>query len=400
MRGEIKMGYQFADRVMRMEASDIRKLMKIITDPNIISFGAGSPAKSLFPIFELKKANDVVYGSAQLDVFQYSNSEGYEPLRAWIADRHNITNHTQFTKENVLITNGSQQGLDLVGKILLNKGDIVLCERPTYVSALSAFRSYECEFCDVTIDSEGMVIKEVESIIEQHDNIKFIYLIPNYQNPTGTTWSLERRKVIADIAAKNGIIIVEDDPYRELGFDSLYTPSFSSFDKTQNVISLGSFSKSLCPGLRVGWIIASEEILAKLIYAKQATDLQTNEIVQRQIYNYLNIYDFNEHLIEMRKQYKNRCDIACESAGKLFPNSIHFVKPSGGFFLWLDLPDYIDTKELLPQALQKGVAYVPGYSFYANNPKRSNIRINFSSVTEPELIKGIEILGSLFNECC
>ncbi|ASA23739.1 PLP-dependent aminotransferase family protein [Paenibacillus donghaensis] len=175
------------------------------------------------------------------------------PLREWIADRHNITNQTHFVKENILITNGSQQGLDLVGGIFLNKGDIVLCESPTYTSALSAFRSYGCDFRDVTIDSEGMVLSEVEALIAQHSNIKLIYIIPNYQNPTGTTWSLERRKAIADIAAKNGIIIIEDDPYSEMGFDGSRIPSISQFDKNKIVITLGPFSKSLCPGLRVGW---------------------------------------------------------------------------------------------------------------------------------------------------
>lgn len=393
------MEYGFANRVKRMEASDIRKLMKIITDPSIISFGAGNPAPNLFPIEELKKSNDLVYGNNTLEAFQYSSSEGYAPLREWIADRHNITNGTNFTKENILITNGSQQGLDLVGKVFLNKGDIVLCERPTYVSALSAFRSYECEFMDVPIDSEGMVISEVESLIEQYNNIKLIYIIPNYQNPTGTTWSSERRQAIVDIATKKGIVVVEDDPYRELGFDGNHIPSINSFDD-RKVITLGSFSKSLCPGLRVGWVIASEDILEKLIYAKQATDLQTSEIVQRQIYNYLNMYNFDDHLFEMRKIYKYRCDIACESVSEFFPRQVHYTKPTGGFFLWLNIQDDIDTKDLLKKAIQNGVAYVPGYSFYANRPKCNNMRINFSSVSEENLVRGIEILGSLLNEFC
>lgn len=394
------MEYNYADRVLQMDASDIRKLMKIITDPNIVSFGAGSPARNLFPIEELKKANDLVYRDKALGAFQYSNSEGYEPLREWIVQRHNLTNGTMFGSENVLITNGSQQGLDFVGKIFLNKGDIVICEKPTYASALSAFRSYECDFQGVTIDADGMVLSEVEALIAKYSNIKLIYIIPNYQNPTGTTWSLERRKAIAEIAARNGIIIIEDDPYRELGFDSSFLPSISQFDNCNYVITLGSFSKSLCPGLRVGWIIANKDIISKLIYAKQATDLQTNEIVQRQINNYLNMYNFDEHLEKIREKYKQRSDIACEVAFESFPSTVNFTKPSGGFFLWLSLPNYVDTRNLLPLAIKRGVAYVPGYSFYPDKSRHNNIRLNYSSVAEVDLIHGIRVLGSLFSEVC
>lgn len=394
------MKYNFADRVIQMEASDIRKLMKIITDPNIISFGAGSPAMSLFPIDELKKANDLVYKNSELGAFQYANSEGYEPLREWIVNRHNIENQTMFRKENVLITNGSQQGLDLVGKIFLNKGDIVLCENPTYASALSAFRSYECDFRGITIDEEGMLLSEVKDLIAKHKNIKLIYIIPNHQNPTGTCWSLERRKAIADIATKNGIVVIEDDPYKELGFTGSHLPSISQFDNCNYVITLGSFSKVLCPGLRVGWIIANEDIISKFVYAKQATDLQTNEIIQRQINNYLNLYSFEDHLDKIREKYKQRCDISCEVASEFFPINVNFTKPTGGFFLWLRLPENINTRDLLPLAISKGVAYVPGYSFYSDKSKHNNIRLNYSSVAESDLIRGIKTLGSLFSEVC
>lgn len=392
------MEYHFANRVERMEASGIRKLLKITTDPRLISFGAGSPAKNLFPIEELKKANDFVYSDQTRSAFQYSRSEGFEPLREWITDRHNRLNQTNYTKENVLITNGSQQGLDLVGKIFLNKGDIVLCERPTYVSALSAFKSYECEFIDVKTDSEGMIINEVETLIAQHNNIKLIYLIPNFQNPTGTTWSLERRKALAEIAAKNEIVILEDDPYRELLFEGNPIPSISKFDQNHNVITLGSFSKSLCPGLRVGWIIAYEQVLEKLVYAKQATDLQSNEIVQQQIYHYLEKYDFDDRLVKMREEYAHRCDIAYQAIVNSFPTKISCVKPKGGFFLWLTLPEEWNAMELLPEAIKKGVAYVPGDCFYATNPRQNNARLNFSSITEQDLIHGIKLLGSLFHE--
>lgn len=392
------MKYNFADRVTRMESSDIRELMKISTNQDIIAFGAGSPAKSLFPINELRTANDFVYSDTTLSAFQYANSEGYEPLRTWIAERHNAVNNTHFSKENILITNGSQQGIDLVAKIFLNKGDIVLCERPTYVSALSVFKSYECEFLDVEMDSEGMILDEVENLVSKHHNIKIIYIIPNYQNPTGTTWSKKRRKAIAQIASNKGIVVVEDDPYRELGFTVDKFPSMSALGSGENIITLGSFSKSLCPGLRIGWLIANEEVLEKIVYAKQATDLQTNGIVQRQIYTYLEMNDFNRHLLELKKNYKHRCDIAYESICEFFPKKIKCNKPTGGLFLWIEVPEYIDTKILLPEAIKRGVAYVPGYSFYAKNPKHNNLRINFSSVMENDLRYGIKLLGLLLKE--
>ena len=394
------MRYRFADRVAQMDASDVKKLMEVIADPSIISFGAGSPAKSLFPIEELKSASDVVYGDSSLEAFQYSNTEGFGPLREWIAERHNLTNQTNFQKNNVIITNGSQQGIDLMAKLFLNKGDIVLCERPTYTSALSAFRSYECEFLDVSIDSEGMIIKHVEDLISKHNNIKIIYIVPTYQNPTGVTWSVERRNAIATIASKYGLILIEDDPYKEIGFKNVDIPSISKFDTDGRVVSLGSFSKTLCPGLRVGWMIANEKIIEQLIYTKQVTDVQTSAILQRQIYNYLEMYDFDTHLSTLRQKYKERSKIACDSIKKYFPENISFSEPEGGFFLWLTFPDHIDTKKILPEALQRGVAFVPGHSFYTDKSIYNNIRINYSSVTEQDLVKGLEILGSIFKEVC
>lgn len=394
------MEYKFASRVDRMEASGIRKLMKITTEPSLISFGAGSPAKSLFPIEELKKANNFVYDDPTRSAFQYSRSEGFDDLRKWIVDRHNKLNQTNYLLQNVLITNGSQQGIDLVGKLFLNKGDIVLCERPTYVSALSVFKSYECEFIDVDTDSEGMIINEVESLMIQHNNIKLIYIIPNFQNPTGMTWSLERREAIAELAAKYQIMILEDDPYKELRFEGSMLPSISKFDSANNVISLGSFSKVLCPGLRIGWIIACEKVMDKLVFAKQGTDLQSNEITQRQILHYLKIYDFDDRITKMKEEYKHRCDIAYQTIVNYFPKQIICEKPKGGFFLWITLPEELNTMEIFPKAIKKGVAYVPGDYFYATNPRHNDARLNFSSLTEQDLVHGIELLGSLFHEFC
>ena len=392
------MRYSFADRVAEMEASDVKKMMEVIADPRIISLAAGSPAKSSFPIEELKTASDAVYGDVSLEAFQYTNTEGFGPLREWISERHNVTNQTHFQKNNVIITNGSQQGIDLIAKLFLNKGDIILCERPTYASALSAFRSYECQFLDVPLDSEGMLIENVENLISKHNNIKLIYIVPTYQNPTGGTWSLERRKSIATIAAKNGIVIVEDDPYKELGFTDKPVPSISKFDKQGNVITLGSFSKTLCPGLRIGWVIANEEIIEQLIYAKHATDVQTSSILQRQIYNYLKTGNFDAHLLTIRQKYKRRSKLAYDAIKKYFPVNIDFNEPEGGIFLWITFPDYIDTGKLLFMALERGVAFVPGRLFYADKSTHNNIRINYSSVTVEDLIRGLEILGSLCKE--
>lgn len=391
------MQYNFAERVLKMESSDIRRLMKIITNPNVISFGAGSPAIDLFPIEELKKASELVYADRENGAFQYSSSEGYDPLKKWIIDRYNFKNNSSLQKNNVLITNGSQQGLDLVGKIFLNKDDIVLCENPTYTSALAAFRSYECKFQGIRTDSEGMIIDEVEHIIERNKNIKLIYIIPNYQNPTGITWSIERRRAIVELASKYNIIILEDDPYGELGFEESSNPSLKKFDYSGLVITLGSFSKILCPGLRTGWIIANEEVITKLIYAKQATDLQSNEIIQQQIANYLFNYDFEKHLSKLKNVYKKRCCIACDIIDDIFPKTVKYLHPSGGFFLWLNFPEEFNTKDLLVEAVDRGVAYVPGHSFYPKLVRYNNMRLNYSSMSEEKLIQGLEILGAI---CC
>jgi len=392
------MRYSFADRVAGMEASDIKKIMEVIADPEIISLAAGSPAKSLFPIEELKTASDTVYSDSSFEAFQYANTEGFGPLREWISERHNVANQTNFQKNNIIITNGSQQGIDLIAKLFLNKGDIVLCERPTYVSALSVFKSYECEFLDISTDSEGMLIEDVEGLISKYNNIKLIYIVPTYQNPTGKTWSLERRKKIATIAAENGILIVEDDPYKEISFTDKLIPSITKFDNKGNVIVLGSFSKTLCPGLRIGWVIASEKIIEQLIYSKQTTDVQTSSILQRQVYNYLKTGNFDTHLLTIQKAYKRRSKLACGAVKNYFPENIRFNEPEGGFFLWITFPDYVNTEKLLFMSLKRGVAFIPGHLFYADKSIYNSLRINYSSVTEEELVRGLEILGSLCKE--
>ena len=268
------MKFKFANRMLSLKASEIREILKIAENPEIISFAGGLPAPELFPIDAIKEANRLVLEEDGQNALQYSTTEGFTPLRQWISSRMNHNLGTSFDTENIIITHGSQQGLDLLGKIFLNEGDVVLCESPTYLAAISAFRAYGCDFIEVPTDDDGMIISALEEILKTTKNIKLIYTIPTFQNPTGRTWSLERRKAIADIANKYKTIVIEDNPYGELRFKGDHLPSIKSFDNGGYVVCLGTFSKIFCPGYRIAWVAAHPEIINKLVITKQSTDLQ------------------------------------------------------------------------------------------------------------------------------
>ncbi|MGN0143882.1 MAG: PLP-dependent aminotransferase family protein, partial [Clostridium sp.] len=304
------MGFQFAERMDNLKASEIREILKVTQRPEVISFAGGLPAPETFPIEQIKEANRIVLEESGRKALQYSTTEGYNPLRKWIADRMNSTVGTNFKYDNILITHGSQQGLDLMGKIFLNKDDVVLCESPTYLAAISAFRAYECKFIEVPTDKNGMIPEELEKIIKSTPNVKLIYTIPTFQNPTGVTWTLERRKAIVEVADKYNKVVIEDNPYGELRFKGENLPSLQSFDKTGNVVCFGTFSKIFCPGYRIAWVAAHKDIIEKLVIVKQSTDLQCNTSAQMEIAKFLELNDIDEHIKGIRELYKKRCELA------------------------------------------------------------------------------------------
>lgn len=392
------MKFNFADRMDNLEASVIREILKVTERPEIISFAGGLPAPETFPIEAIKEANSIVLEENGRRALQYSTTEGFNPLRKWIAQRMNKTLNTDFDYKNILIVHGSQQGLDLLGKIFLNKDDVVLCESPTYLAAISAFKSYECQFKEVPTDENGMIPSELEKIIKETKNVKLIYTIPTFQNPTGVTWTLERRKQIAEIADKYNATTIEDNPYGELRFNGENLPSLKSFDKTGNIVCLGTFSKIFCPGYRIAWVAADKEIIEKLVIIKQSSDLQCNTIAQMDIAKYLELNDIDEHIEEIRKLYRKRCKLAIDTMEKEFPKEVSFNRPDGGLFTWVKLPAYINARELLQKCLKKNVAFVPGGPFFPCGGKENYFRINYSNMPEERIVEGLKIIGKILHD--
>lgn len=392
------MEFKFARRMTNIKASEIREILKVTERPEVISFAGGLPAPELFPVNEIKKVNQIVLEEEGQKALQYTTTEGYKPLRKWIANRMNTRLGTSFESDNILITHGSQQALDLSGKVFLDEGDIVLCESPTYLAAISAFRAYECKFIEVPTDSDGMIISELERILKSTERVKLIYVIPDFQNPTGRTWSYERRKHLAEVAMKNKVIVIEDNPYGELRFEGEALPSVKSFDQTGCVLCLGTFSKILCPGYRIGWIAGDKLAIQKYVLTKQGADLQCNTIAQIEIYKYLDLYDIDKHVEKIRKVYKNRRDLTVRTMEEEFPEVVSFTRPQGGLFAWVQLPDYVNARDVLIKCLEKNVAFVPGGSFYPNGGNENTFRINFSNMPEDRIIIGLKSISEVLKD--
>lgn len=290
------MAIRFTKRMEALNGSEIRELLKLIEKPEVISFAGGLPAPELFPIEEMKEISRIVLEESGTQALQYSTTEGFQPLREKIARRMNSKNKTNVTKDDILITNGSQQGLDFAGRVFLNEGDIVLCESPSYLGEINAFKSYGSKFIEVPTDKDGMIMEALENILEVTENVKMIYVIPDFQNPTGITWTFERRKKFIEIISKYEIPVLEDNPYGELRFEGESLPSLKSMDIKGLVIFLGTFSKILCPGYRLGWTCASQNILKKFIFIKQIADLQASSISQREVSKFIDLYNLDNHV--------------------------------------------------------------------------------------------------------
>lgn len=336
----------YAKRIASLKASEIREILKVTENPDVISFAGGLPAPELFPVEEIKEVNRIVLEESGQKALQYTTTEGYAPLRKWIAQRMNSRLGTSFDSDNILITHGSQQALDLTGKVFLDEDDVVLCESPTYLATISAFKAYGCKFIEIPTDDNGMIMEALEKILESTPNIKLIYAITNFQNPTGKTWSLERRKRLAELSAKYSVMVMEDNPYGELRFEGEFLPSVKSFDKDGYILCTGTFSKIFCPGYRIGWVAGDKEIIRKYVLVKQGVDLQCNTIAQMGIAKYLELYDIDEHIAKIAETYKERRNLAIEVMEKTFPESVTFTRPEGGLFMWVELPAHINARDV------------------------------------------------------
>lgn len=392
------MDFKYAKRMAHLKASEIREILKVTERPEVISFAGGLPAPELFPVEEIKAVSRIVLEEDSARALQYTTTEGYTPLRKWIANRMNARLGTAFASENVLLTHGSQQALDLSGKVFLDEGDVVLCESPTYLAAISAFRAYGCNFIEVPTDNDGMIPGELERILESAKRVKLIYVIPEFQNPTGRTWSLERRERLVKAAMKHQVMVVEDNPYGELRFEGAALPSVKSFDQIGCVLCLGTFSKTFCPGYRIGWVAGDKNVIEKYVLVKQGADLQCNTVAQMEIAKYLELYEIDDHINKIREVYRRRRDLTVKTMEEEFPAGVTFTRPQGGLFAWVELPANVNARDVLEKSLEKNVAFVPGGSFFPNGSKENTFRINFSNMPEDRIVKGLKCLADVLRE--
>ncbi len=391
------MNLNYSKRMENIKASEIREILKLTQDPEIISFAGGMPAPELFPVEEIKQVSVEVLEEVGTKALQYGTTEGHLPLREKIAKRMKRLG-INTSAENILITSGSQQGLDLTGKVFLNPGDVVLCESPSYLGALGAFKQYQPKFVEVPTDDYGMIMEDLEEIMATTKNIKVLYAIPDFQNPSGRTWSVERRKKLVEIANKYNICIIEDNPYGELRFEGEILPSVKSFDTEGRVIFLGTFSKTFCPGFRIGWTCAEKDVLNKYILIKQGVDLQTSTISQLQLDRFLEKYDLDKHIEKLIEVYRKRRDLMINTMKEAFPKEVKFTEPEGGLFTWAVLPEHINARDLAKKAIEKKVAFVPGGSFFPNGGHENTIRLNYSNMDEERIVIGIKRLGETIKE--
>lgn len=388
---------RFSDRVSRMDTSAVRNVLALTAKPDIISFAGGLPAPESFPLEALRKASDKVYLTKGTAALQYGPSEGFQPLREKLAQRHQAQG-IACAADNILIVSGSQQGLDLAGKVFLEPGDMVICENPTYLAALTVFRSYGCTILPIETDADGMIPEDLERKLAENPDAKLMYVIPTFQNPTGKTWSLARRKAVLALAEQYGVPILEDDPYGALRYESEPVPSLKSMDTTGIVTYMGSFSKVLSPGIRLGWLIAAPELLDKYASAKECTDLQASTISQMVVDTYLEDNDLDANIRHLNDLYRGRRDRMLSMLASEFPTDAAWTHPCGGLFLWVTLSEEIDTTALMPAMTANKVAYIPGMSFFANENVRNCLRLNFSNATDQQITQGMRIMGKLFRE--
>ena len=386
----------FSDRIADVPRSFIREILKVTLDPTIISFAGGLPNRKFFPVQELKDATAKVFDTMGRDVLQYSASEGYSGLREMIAQRYHDQKNLNIAVKNILITNGSQQGLDLMGKIMINDGDDVIIEEPGYLGAIQAFSIFKPRFNPIVLTKEGLDIRQFKSVMTARKP-KLIYTVPNFQNPSGLSYSEQNRREMAGIIEGTTTLLIEDDPYGDLKYSGTNKPSFQTI-LPQNTILFGSFSKTISPGLRLGWIAAPDAIMEKLLVAKQAADLHTTHFTQCILWQYLQDNDIEAHIQKKKEAYGKQLKVMLESIEQYFPASVAHTMPEGGMFLWVTLPENYSSRDLLDLAIKDKVIFVPGDPFYVNRRNTNTLRLNFSCMEEETIRSGIKNLGKAMTQ--
>ncbi|MCL2773406.1 MAG: PLP-dependent aminotransferase family protein [Oscillospiraceae bacterium] len=394
------MDYRISDKMINIKPSAIREIFKSLTDPTVIAFAAGNPSPDAFPVEKMSELSEIIYEKMPVLALQYGITEGYAPLIEKIKTRLKNRFNIDSKSDSALIMSGGQQGIDLTCKVMCNPGDVVICERPSFIGALNSFKANGANIVQIDMESDGICIEKLEKALIEHKNAKIIYLIPTFHNPLGTTMSLEKRKAVLVLAKKYGVIILEDNPYGELRFRGEEIPTIKSFDKDDIVVYCSTFSKIIAPAIRVGFIVAPQEIANKIVVAKQVNDVHTNMYFQIMCDLFIEKFNIGEHIEKIRVLYKNKCLLMLDEMRKKFDKvNIKYTSPDGGLFLWCTLPDNIDLTRFVKLSLDKKVAVVPGGTFLADEREISHsFRVNYSFPTDEQIITGVNILAQVAEE--
>lgn len=390
--------FKYSKRVPADGTDAVGAILKAAADPKIISFAGGLPAPELFPVKEMQAAVDKVFEEHGQEAMQYGAAKGVTALRELILQHVKEKEGVTGALDNVLVTTGSEQVLDLVGKAFVNPGDTVLVEQPTYLCALDVFKSYGAKFVGVAMDEQGMKMDALEDALKAHPETKLVYTVPNFQNPTGRTMAVDRRKKLAELAAKYDVYVLEDNPYGEIRFAGTHVPAVKSFDETGHVFYMSTFSKTLAPGFRLGWVVADEDVINKLTVLKQSADLHTDNLAQYAVVEFLDNNDLDAHVKEISDLYGKRKQLMADGLKKYFPAGVKYTNPEGGMFLWVEVPGVDDTVELFKECLKHNVAFVPGDPFFAGKPQPGAFRLNYSNAKGDQIKVGMKQLGEALQE--
>ena len=390
------MNYLFSDKVKDMQPSAIREIFKSLSDPNMISFAAGNPAAASFPVEKIRAISEQILLTDPTGALQYSVTEGYGPLREQLKARLRDKFSIGTSDDELIVTTGGQQGIDLAAKVLCNEGDTVICENPSFIGALNAFRSYNAKLVGVDVEQDGINVEKLEQALKDNPNTKLIYLIPTFQNPSGITMSLEKRRAVLALAERYGAVILEDNPYGELRFDGEDVPTIKSLDKTGTVLYCSSFSKILSAGMRVGFICGNKALIQKIVVVKQVNDVHTNIFFQMLASRFMEVYGLDEHIASIRALYRQKSALMVEALEEQLGGILEIVRPQGGLFIWGTLPDKYDSAVFAKKAIGNMVAVVEGKTFMPDQSAVSHsFRMNYSTPTDEQIIEGVRLRKTL-----
>ncbi len=393
------MEYIFSDRISSLQPSAIREILKATADPAIIPFAAGNPDTAAFPVADVRTLAARILENDPITALQYGVTEGYTPLRTRVANYMKAKHNIGRDFDSLIITSGAQQVMDLATKALCNFGDTVICETPSFIGSLNCFRSYGVQLRGVPVEADGMNMEILEQKLRENQNVRFIYTIPNFQNPSGATMSLEKRKQLYALAKQYNVLILEDNPYGELRVKGEHLPSIKSFDEDGIVLYAGSFSKVFAPGVRVAYVIAPLPIVAKMTVGKQASDVHTPVLNQMLVEQWMATTDFEAHIEKIRGIYRRKLNLMCDLIDEKLGGFVEYVRPEGGMFVWCKLPARVDMMDFCNKAVQNKVAVVPGSAFTVEEGETSDcIRLNFTTPSDERIREGMEILGKLKDE--